>query len=55
MDISWTYHTVVTVTVDIISRRSDVFTYCYARLVAAIVLIFILIPVDNTFKPSIDT
>ena len=31
------------------------FTFCYARLVAAIVLMFTLIPVDNTFKPSIDT
>ena len=39
--------------VDTISRRSHVFTDCYVRLVAAIVLIFILIPAENRLKISV--
>ena len=43
VDINWPYH----------SRRSDAFTYCYVRLIAAIALFFILIPADNRLKPSL--
>ena len=48
-DISYCSDTVI----NIISRRSYVFADCYVRLVAAIAIIFILIPADNRLKPSL--
>ena len=49
LDISYCSDTVIT----IISRRSYVFADFYVILVAAIAIIFILIPADNILKPSL--